>query len=840
MFRKYHKKKVSSRNDYEKPPGYGEAASSRITRMSTPKPVMYLGSTTEFQRPGTAVVPGTPFRGATGFRSGTSFKPTTSFKANVRDPSARAGTSSFRPGTSIVTVNRPMTAVRGAGYTSHGKPFDPLNQAASVPVPPLDLQKDESPEGKIRHQEMKIMELVESSCYAHAEGDFRRALSKAKEASNKERNLIKMQEQVGLAETHNMDLTFEVLFNLGNQYFANELYQEALNTYQMIIKNKMFSNGQSLKINMGNIYLKQGRYEMAIKMFRMALDQMSNVHKNLRIKIMHNIAMVFIKMGQWYEAVTNLEYIMSEQACHRAGLHLVVCSRALEDRDQMKNAFNSLLSVPMNMDDEDKYNLEQDNPEDSLIASVTRNDDLHNYEITKRKEAEFCILNAAKLIAPLIEDSFSAGYDWCVAAIKKSEYARLASDLEINKAVMFLKQKQMSEAINTLKAFEKDANIAINAAVNLTFIYFVQGDYETATTYGQVIESSSVKIPEGFVNLGACMMVQNQYDKAKSCFKAAIELNSDHFEAIYNLGLVLKKQQRHEEALECFQRFSGSLALLPCVIYQVANLMELIEDSEAAADTYQQLLGLVPADAEVLQKLGELYDREGDKQQAHHYHSESFRYYPGTLSVIEWLGSYYIEMQVVEKALIYFEKAAVMQPNEPKWNMMVAACHRRSGNMHKALTLYQEIHKQFPDNTECLRFLVRLCSDLGMREAQDYIMELKKLEKSKEVRERVNSSRPGSRRSHSGLSSRGGSGFSTVMENIISSPVSSASRNLRNSRVTNLHDRTGSTDSGLGTIDTSYTDPLGPQPVRPRTGANKPMDFEDFDNEELGDDLLPE
>jgi hypothetical protein len=41
-------------------------------------------------------------------------------------------------------VNRPMTAVRGAGYTSHGKPFDPLNQAASAPTPPLELQKDDS------------------------------------------------------------------------------------------------------------------------------------------------------------------------------------------------------------------------------------------------------------------------------------------------------------------------------------------------------------------------------------------------------------------------------------------------------------------------------------------------------------------------------------------------------------------------------------------------------------------------------------------------------------------------------------------------------------------------
>lgn len=67
---------------------------------------------------------------------------------------------------------------------------------------------------------------------------------------------------------------------------------------------------------------------------------------------------------------------------------------------------------------------------------------------------------------------WTLGYDWCINAIKNSEYARLASDLEINKAVMFLKQNQLQEAVATLKAFEKDSIIALNAAINLSFIYF--------------------------------------------------------------------------------------------------------------------------------------------------------------------------------------------------------------------------------------------------------------------------------------------------------------------------------------------------------------------------------
>lgn len=54
------------------------------------------------------------------------------------------------------------------------------------------------------------MQLIEESCFASSEGDNRKALAKAKEASNKERNLIRMQEQSGLGDHHNMDLTYSV------------------------------------------------------------------------------------------------------------------------------------------------------------------------------------------------------------------------------------------------------------------------------------------------------------------------------------------------------------------------------------------------------------------------------------------------------------------------------------------------------------------------------------------------------------------------------------------------------------------------------------------------------
>ena len=109
-----------------------------------------------------------------------------------------------------------------------------------------------------------------------------------------ERSLIRLRDQAGLSESHNLDLTFSVLFNLASQYDNNEMYTEALNTYavsegkyallsfmavfitlfsQVITKNRMFNNAGKLKVNMGNIHFKMGQYNKAIKYYRMALDQ---------------------------------------------------------------------------------------------------------------------------------------------------------------------------------------------------------------------------------------------------------------------------------------------------------------------------------------------------------------------------------------------------------------------------------------------------------------------------------------------------------------------------------------------------------------------------------------
>ena len=155
----------------------------------------------------------------------------------------------------------------------------------------------------------------------------------------------------------------------------------------------------------------------------------------------------------------------------------------------------------------------------------------------------------------MIEDSFSAGYHWCVDTIKMSpQHSQLANDLEINKAVMQLRQKDFAGAVDTLKAFERQegTKVASTASTNLSFLYLLQGDTESAEKYAELARNADSYNAAAFVNLANVWFGRGDVEKAKELYAVALENDASCVEALYNLGLCNKKLKLFEEALEIF------------------------------------------------------------------------------------------------------------------------------------------------------------------------------------------------------------------------------------------------------------------------------------------------
>ncbi|XP_061143593.1 intraflagellar transport protein 88 homolog isoform X1 [Syngnathus typhle] len=742
-------------------------------------------------------------------------------------------------GTVLDGASRPMSAVRAAGFTSsqtRGSAFDPLGQSRGS-APALEKKKEDLPEEKIKLLEKKVNELITESCMAQSMGNSQLALEKAKEAERKERVLVRQREQQSdSAEQINIDLTYAVLLNLANQYENNEMYPEALSSYQVIVKNKMFTNAGRLKVNMANIWVKQKNYPKAIKLYRMALDHISDDYKEMRIKIMQNIGTVFVLLGQYSDAVASFEHIMSKSANVRTAYNLVLCYYAIRDADGMRNAFHKLLAVPLRVQHEDKYIAATDDISSNMLMEAIKNDNLHQMERDLKARAEKYVMTAAKLIAPAIESSFAAGFDWCVEMVKSSQYVELANDLEINKAITYLRQKDFNQAVAILKTFEKkDSRVKSAASTNLSALFFLEKDYEQAERYADLAMIADRYNPGALVNKGNTEFVKQDYAKAAEFFKEALRNDSSCTEALRNLGLTYKKLNRLEDALDCFLKLHTILRDSAEVMYQLADTYELLEDPHQAVEWLMQVISVVPNDPKALAKLGDLHDLEGDKSQALHYYCESFRLFPCNMEVIEWLAAYYVQTQLYEKAIHYFDRAILVQPTEVRWQLMVASCYRRSGNYQRALDTYKEIHRKFPENVECLRFLLRLSQDMGLlQEVDDYTSKLKKAEKMKELREqRVKSAREGSARGRregsggsadSGRSSSNGNKGERLGAQVMSLPASGDPYE----------------SSSPKQLDASYVDPLGPPMERPKTGAKLRPDDDDFADDDLEDELLPE
>ena len=78
-------------------------------------------------------------------------------------------------------------------------------------------------------------------------------------------------------------------------YHVNGLHQEALNSYTIILKNKQYPQASRLRVNMGNIYFEQKKWDQAIKNYNMAIDSTSQQNKEMKLKIKKNVGLALVK-----------------------------------------------------------------------------------------------------------------------------------------------------------------------------------------------------------------------------------------------------------------------------------------------------------------------------------------------------------------------------------------------------------------------------------------------------------------------------------------------------------------------------------------------------------------
>ena len=660
------------------------------------------------------------------------FRPETSstnstYRQNV--PMSRAQNTRTQP------EQRPITANRAAGYSSAPKKNQEnfyqnnQNNQNRGPPPPLAKKADNSPEEACREIEKEVNQLIEESSLSASKGDTQYALERAKEAMKREKVLCKQREANGLADQIDADLSYAVLFNLAVQYQTCGMYTEAINTYTSMIKSKQYAQSGRLRINMGNIHFEQGEYAAAIKMYRMALDQTPNTGRELRARMFRNIGNSFVKLGQFSDAIGAFERGMELSPDLQTGFNLILCYYALGDRERQRRGFTRLLSVRQLADDAEE--MEMVNAGSNTSDGVAEDTDARD-ELRKRVQASSKLISsAAKLLVTSIDSNVEAAHDWLSDALRSAGQTELAAQISIAKALYFMRARQYERATEALKSYErKDSTLVAHAATNLSFIYFHEGDIPSAVNYADIAIRANRYSAKAIVNKGNCLFVKGSIEHARHLYSEAVGAEADCLEAVYNLGMAHKRLNDIPTALAVFEKLHAIEPNSVEVIWQLADLHDAAGDSRTAIKWFKILNARVPTDAGVLARLGSIYLREDDEAQAYHYHLESYRYYPCDMNVLSWLGAYFVKSEMYEKAVSFFERAALIEPSEAKWRLMVASCYRRTGDYSRAYEVYAAVHTEHPDNVECLRYLVQICDDLGKKDRMhEFIEKLRRAER---------------------------------------------------------------------------------------------------------------
>jgi intraflagellar transport protein 88 len=490
----------------------------------------------------------------------------------------------------------------------------------------------ESPLVVARNMEKEINQLIARTVSLRKEGKHDEALESAKQATKVEQSLKRHQKSNSM--TSGVETANSAWFNLATAYVASGRPDEALKTYTTLLTSQRGNpfNGR-VRINMGNVYYSQKQFPSAIKMYKMALDQMQKDERSLTRKIRRNIGSAYFCLGQIRDAVKNFEEAMDTFNDFQTTFNLLICHLTLGDMNNVKKYFLELINLPSDGD-----------------AFVLNEGEHSDQSATRVKRANHFFLTAARLIAPVIDgDDWAAGYDWVCNALDDRQEG-LAIQIKLEQATQMLHRKEFESAIKSLKSITQKADEVNSAAsTNLSFVSFIEGNIELASEHADASLSLDRYNAKALVNKANCLFFNGDFDSAKNLYLEAIGVQADCSQAIFNLGLTNAQLGLAEEAIMAFEKVHLLNPNDPQVLFQIADVYELQGRLEDTVKWFNVLAARVPSDSTILARLGQLYTAAGDESQGLHYLLESFRHYPTDLDRLRWIGTWFREHEMHER-----------------------------------------------------------------------------------------------------------------------------------------------------------------------------------------------
>jgi len=196
-------------------------------------------------------------------------------------------------------------------------------------------------------------------------------------------------------------------------------------------------------------------------------------------------------------------------------------------------------------------------------------------------------------------------------------------------------------------------------------------------TRAQVEEAGRLKEMEGQIKEAFEKIRQKDYDGGIALLKDALAKNPQDSNALYLIGLSYSKKQMYAEAIGALTQVTQLVPQFPPAYFELGVCYQQQNDPEKALEYYQKNLDLDPTNVEGA------------------YNS----------------GLILFGLNRVDEALVRFEKALSLRPDDPAFFEMAGRCYIHRADFEKAIACLEKAKAGYPD-LEKVKFLDDLIAKL--------------------------------------------------------------------------------------------------------------------------------
>ncbi|MFK7808854.1 MAG: tetratricopeptide repeat protein [Saprospiraceae bacterium] len=271
--------------------------------------------------------------------------------------------------------------------------------------------------------------------------------------------------------------------------------------------------------------------------------------------------------------------------------------------------------------------------------------------------------------------------------------------IKIMKIEVMVEQGHLSKSLILIKEMEEDMDRRYTARL----FYLKSLVYEAKRNYGKMFRSLNKAVmvdPDNELILKKLWLgveLTGKFEESVDIHNMVIDHNPFSATAWYNLGHAHLKLEEYCEAEEAFEYAFLIEEDFEDAYRDCAEVRIRMKDYEGALDCYEEMLTLFNPDSALFVNIGYCYECMDKYDLAQVCYEKSFKYSRENDWAYFRKGSCLLKTGKTEQAIIFLEKANLMEKNSEVYINELAKAYCRNGEDKKANDLYYKATGAAPD-----------------------------------------------------------------------------------------------------------------------------------------------